>query len=209
MLVMQVRDTSPAMDCSKLDHDGGADGEHRHHPGVSVPLPLGHRDGSLVDHLLRRPRALYLPDPGRHRREAGEAHQDQQPPGGAVWPRVWQPQHSVCQHRQQLRRETRHLSWLDAVPGSDRVTLRWPDLTCLLSSVCVPPPCSTAPTGRPTSRGPSPSALSMWRRDRSSSWPSCSSRHLRASLTWTSGPQVWVWYSENCESVPDSKSSAL
>ena len=84
MLVMQVRDTSPAMDCSKPDHDGGADGEHRHHPGVSVPLPLGHRDGSLVDHLLRRPRALHLPDPGRHRREAGEAHQDQQPPGGAV-----------------------------------------------------------------------------------------------------------------------------
>ena len=34
------------------------------------------------------------------------------------------------------------------------------DLTRLLSSVCVPPPCSTALTGRPTSRGPSPSAPS-------------------------------------------------
>merc|ERR1719305_2106952 len=32
----------------------------------------------LVFHLLRRPRALHLPDPGRHRREAGAAHQDQQ-----------------------------------------------------------------------------------------------------------------------------------
>ena len=44
------------------------------------------------------------------------------------------------------------------------VTVSWSDhsdLTCLLSSVCVPPPCSTAPTGRLTSRGPSPSAPSM------------------------------------------------
>ena len=33
-----------------------------------------------------------------------------------------------------------------------------PHLSCL--SVCVPPLCSTAPTGRPTCRGPSPSAPS-------------------------------------------------
>ena len=81
---MQVRDTSSIMDCSKPDHDGGADGEHRDHPGAGVLLPHGHGDGSLVDNLLRCARALHLPDPGRHRREAGAAHQDQQSPGGAV-----------------------------------------------------------------------------------------------------------------------------
>lgn len=82
--IMQVRDPGSAMDRSKPDHHGGADGEHRHHPGAGVLLPHGHGDGSLVDHLLRRARALHLSDPGRHRREAGAPHQDQQSPGGAV-----------------------------------------------------------------------------------------------------------------------------
>ena len=84
MDMMQVRDPGSAMDRSKPDYDGGADGEHRHHPGAGVLLPHGHGDGSLVDHLLSRARALHLPDPGRHRREAGAPHQDQQSPGGAV-----------------------------------------------------------------------------------------------------------------------------
>ena len=105
------------MDGSQPDHNGRSRCQHRHLSRPRPLLPHSHRDGPLVDNLLLRSRPLYLPDIGRHWREAGPEDQDQQPSGGVVWPRLRQSEHGVCQHCQLLCREARPLPRLDVVPG--------------------------------------------------------------------------------------------
>ena len=180
------------MDGSQPDHNSGARRQHPDLPGPGPLLPHGYRGGALVDNILLCSGSLHISDTGRHWREAGPENQDQQSPGGTVRPRLWQSQYGLCQHRQLLCCPARPVPWLDVVPGTFVISV-WPrpHLTSCLS-VCVPPRCSTALTGRPTSRAPSPSAPSTSRRDRSWWWPSCSFHPSRASSASTSGRPVWV-----------------
>lgn len=64
-----------------------------------------------------RARSLHLPEPGRHRRQAGATHRQPVAAGRALWPRLRQYIHRVYSARRLYSCQTRRVPYMDVLPG--------------------------------------------------------------------------------------------